>query len=219
MKCRPLFYVLAALACLQIGPPARAASAPPRHPLFLWKVTGGKGTVFLLGSIHAAKADFYPLPRPIEQDFRASSVLVEEIDLNRQDPARLRRMVVEKGLYPPGERLDTHLSAATRLALQNYLKRTGQNPAVFSRMKPWLVSVLISGAIVDSDGISGKYGIDEHFAREAAAAHMPVEALESARFQLDLLSNLPVRLQDAMLLSSLHDAQQGKREVETLLDA
>jgi uncharacterized protein YbaP (TraB family) len=223
MKRRPLLHALAGLAfglvLRQLCPAAQPASATPRHPLFLWQVTGDKGTVFLLGSLHAARADFYPLPRPIEQDFRTSSVLVEEIDLNRQDPARLRQLLLENGLYPPGDRLDDHISAATRQALQNYLKQTGQNPVVFSQMKPWLVSVLISGSVVASGGISGKYGIDEHFAQEAAAAHKPVAALESAQFQLDLLANLPARLQDAMLLSSLHDAQQDKREVATLLAA
>ncbi|HZU89375.1 MAG TPA: TraB/GumN family protein [Stellaceae bacterium] len=217
-----MLYAIAGLAFGTAIPqpctPAPAAPAPP-HPLFLWKVTGGKGTVFLLGSLHAAKADFYPLPRPIEAAFAQSAVLVEEIDLVRQDPAHLRRMVLEKGLYPPDDRLDNHISAETKHALQKYLKRTGQDPATFSRMKPWLVAVLVGGAVVASDGISSKYGIDEHFAREAAATHKRLGALESARSQLDLLSNLPAPLQEAMLLSSLRDAQQGEREIATLLDA
>jgi uncharacterized protein YbaP (TraB family) len=152
MTTRSSLSAVAALAlALLLAPPggaAAAAPAAPSHPLFLWQVTGGKGTVFLLGSLHAAKADFYPLPRPIEEDFAKSAVLVEEIDLGRQDPVRLRRMVLEKGLYPPGDRLDDHISAETRLALRKYLRRTGQNPDVFAHMKPWLVAVLVGGSII-----------------------------------------------------------------------
>jgi uncharacterized protein YbaP (TraB family) len=201
------------------GAPAKPAAETPHHPLFLWKVMGGKGTVYLLGSIHAAKADFYPLPRPIERDFAKSSVLVEEINLSRQDPARLRRLMLEKGLYPAGDNLANHISAETRRALQKYLKRTGQKLAAFLPMKPWLVTILISGSTIETGGISSRYGIDVHFAKEAQAAHKEIKGLESARFQLDLLSNLPPALQEAMLLSSLDDAQKGKREVEALLHA
>lgn len=222
MRRRPLLYALAGLAfgiaLPHLCPAVRAAPAAP-HPLFLWKVTSGKGTVFLLGSIHAGTADLYPLPRPIEEDFGKSSVLVEEIDLGRQDPAQLRRLMLEKGLYPPDDRLDNHISAETRLALQKYLQRIGQSPAAFARMKPWLVAVLVGLTTIEAGGISGKYGIDAHFAQEAAAAHKPTDALESARYQLDLLSNLPADLQDAMLLSALNDAQQGAGEAATLLAA
>jgi uncharacterized protein len=220
-RTRPRLRAIAALAVCILIPLLCAAAAPemPRHPLFLWKVTSGKGTVFLLGSLHAAKADFYPLPGPIEEDFRKSSVLVEEIDLGKLDPAAVRQLMLEKGLYPPGDQLDNHISAETKLALQKYLQRIGQNPVMFSRMRPWLVSVLVSGSVIESDGISDKYGIDMHFAREAEATQKPIDALESARFQLDLLSNMPASLQDAMLLSSLRDAQKGMREIATLLDA
>ena len=61
---------IAALACCcaLAGAAAPAAEAgAPKH--FLWKVTGPKGVVYLLGTIHAGKADFYPLPSIIEDSF------------------------------------------------------------------------------------------------------------------------------------------------------
>lgn len=208
-----------AMLCLEPAASAKPAAEAPRHPLFLWQATGGKGTVFLLGSIHAAKADFYPLPRPIEEDFAKSSMLVEEIDLSRQDPATLRRLMLEKGLYPAGDSLDNHISAETRRALRTYLKQTGQPATEFVRMKPWLATLMAGLSAVEADGISSRYGIDVHFAEEAEAAHKERGALESARFQLDLLSNLSAPLQEAMLLSALTEAQKGAREAETLLAA
>jgi NADPH:quinone reductase-like Zn-dependent oxidoreductase len=64
---------------------------PARHKLFLWRVSGGSGTVYLLGSVHVGKADLYPLPREIEQLFESSDFLVEETDFSKADPAQLRR--------------------------------------------------------------------------------------------------------------------------------
>lgn len=222
MSTRRLF----AIALLALGvaiPHLRAAAgahgAGKPHPLFLWKATGGQGTVYLLGSVHAAKADFYPLPRPIERDFRKSAVLVEEIDLARDDPARLHRQVLASGLYPPGDRLENHVSRKTWLALQKYLKQSGKDPAGFSRMKPWLASVIVTWAAVKPEAIRARYGIDEHFAQEAKAAHKATAALESAGFQLDLLSRIPASLQDALLSSSLHEAQKGAQGLDDILRA
>jgi uncharacterized protein YbaP (TraB family) len=207
------------VAIPQLCPAAGAPAAGKPHPLFLWKATGGKGTVYLLGSVHAAKADFYPLPRPIERDFRKSAVLVEEIDLARDDPARLHQQVLASGLYPAGDSLENHVSRETWLALQGYLKRTGQDPAAFARMKPWLASVIITWSAMKPDAIHARYGIDEHFAQEAKAAHKATAALESARFQLDLLSRIPAPLQDALLSSSLREAQKGAQGLEDILHA
>ena len=45
-----------------------AGDGAPKH--FLWRVTGPKGVVYLLGTIHVGKADFYPLPSIIEDSFK-----------------------------------------------------------------------------------------------------------------------------------------------------
>ncbi len=49
---------------------------------FLWKVTASKGVVYLFGTIHAGKADFYPLPSIIEDSFKKADTLIEEVDIS-----------------------------------------------------------------------------------------------------------------------------------------
>ena len=44
----------------------------------LWKFTSAGNSVYLLGSIHAGSPDMYPLPKPVEDAFAASSVLLVE---------------------------------------------------------------------------------------------------------------------------------------------
>ncbi|HJU17004.1 MAG TPA: TraB/GumN family protein [Stellaceae bacterium] len=198
---------------------AKPASETPRHPLFLWKVTGGRGTVFLLGSIHAATADFYPLPRPIEDDFRKSSVLVEEIDFSKVDPAQFRQLITEKGTYAAGDGLENHISPETRAAFQKFLKQTGQNPSAFSQMRPWLASIMIILSELNPEGINSKYGVDIHFMHEASEAHKATSELESPAFQIKLFSDLPDDLQSTLLLSSLLEAQKTRQYFDILLRA
>src|ERR1700722_8988748 len=40
--------------------------------LFMWKIEGSQGTVYLLGSIHALKPGCYPLPSEMETAFAKS---------------------------------------------------------------------------------------------------------------------------------------------------
>ncbi|MFQ5733566.1 MAG: TraB/GumN family protein, partial [Planctomycetaceae bacterium] len=46
---------------------AQAADKAKKH--FLWKVESDKGTVYLLGSVHAAKKELYPLDKVIRTAF------------------------------------------------------------------------------------------------------------------------------------------------------
>src|SRR5688500_14167528 len=46
----------------------------------LWKVPGKTNAVYLFGSIHFLKKDFYPLPEPIEKAYERSGTVVFEID-------------------------------------------------------------------------------------------------------------------------------------------
>ena len=47
----------------------------------LWKVTSKTGTLYLQGSIHALKADSYPLAPAMEEAYTASRTLVLEVDM------------------------------------------------------------------------------------------------------------------------------------------
>ena len=74
---RALAIAALALCCFAsagAAPPA-AGDGAPKH--FLWRVTGSKGVVYLLGTIHVGKADFYPLPPIIEDSFKKADRLIE----------------------------------------------------------------------------------------------------------------------------------------------
>jgi uncharacterized protein len=189
------------------------------HKVFAWRVSGDRGTVYLVGSIHIGKPDLYPLPPPIEQAFAASSELVEEIDMSGANLAQLRQLVLERGLYTGDDKLERHLSAATRTALAAYLQRTGQAPAALSQMRPWLASMEILTVQLQALGYAGKYAIDQHFLDEAEAAKKPVAGLETIRFQVDLLSGLPADLQDKLVLSELVEAGSLAQKAAAIINA
>jgi uncharacterized protein len=209
------FVSLLAVVILVAASPAGAAG----HKLFAWRVAGDPGTVYLVGSIHIGKPDLYPLPPPIEAAFARSSTLVEEIDMSGANQQVLQRMVLERCLYLGGDKLENHLSAATRTALAAYLQRTHQAPAALSPMRPWLAGMEIVAAQFQALDFAAQYAIDTHFLDEAAAAKEPVIGLETIAFQVDLLAGLPPDLQDKLVLSEVVDADSVETDTAAILDA
>jgi len=184
-----------------------AGDGAPKH--FLWRVTGPKGVVYLLGTIHVGKADFYPLPSIIEDSFKTADTLIEEIDTS--DPAEAAR--VEQGLaavgaYTNGDTINNHLSEVTRSHLATYVKNGGLPEAAIAHMRPWLVSMLVVQLEMKRMGVDPSYGLDQHFLKEARQSHKEIGALEDAASQLRLLSSLSEEFQDRLLLNSLVDMEK-----------
>jgi uncharacterized protein YbaP (TraB family) len=211
---------LATLLTLILVAACRASAA--EHNLFAWRVAGDPandpGTVYLLGSIHVGKPDFYPLPQPIEQAFAGSAELVEE-SMSGANRALLQQQILQRGLYTGGDKLENHLSPTTRAALAAYLQRTGQAPTALSAMRPWLAGIRIAGGQWQALGFAPQYAIDQHFLDEAAAARKPVAGLEAIGFAIDLVSGLPVDLQDKALFYTLVDADKSAGDVAALVQA
>jgi uncharacterized protein YbaP (TraB family) len=206
---RALTITAMAFCCFAFtgAPPPAAGDSAPKH--FLWKVTGSKGVVYLLGTIHAGKADFYPLPSIIEDSFKKADTLIEEIDISKPaEAARIERRLTEEGSYPNGETITDHLSEVTRSHLAAYVKKGGLPESAIAHMRPWLVSMLVDLGGMKQMGFDPSYGLDRHFLEEAQQSHKQIGALEDADSQLKLFTSLSEELQDRLLLSTLVDMEK-----------
>src|SRR5262249_39024865 len=156
-----------------------------------------KGVVYLLGTIHVGKADFYPLPSIIEDSFKNSDALIEEVDLGQVAEAiRVQRRIVEDGTYPNGDAITKHLSEVTRSHLAAYVKKGGLPEPAIAHLRPWLVSLLVMQLELKRRGLDPSQGLDRHFLEEAQQLNKPIGTLEDASSQLELFSSLSEELQD-----------------------
>jgi uncharacterized protein YbaP (TraB family) len=210
--------------CIAANRPLSAATStePQRDgnvsgkPLLMWKVSNGKNTAYLLGSIHLVKPDFYPLAADIEKAFQKSDVLVLEIDDSKNSPGAIEALSAQLGLYPPSEKMRTHISDETAAALDNYLK-SNDLKLPFAQMRPWFASLMVQNLELQKLGFAK--GIDSHFAEEAKAANKETDQVESAEFQVKLLSGFSDDLQDKMLNASLKDMGDTEADAGAILKA
>jgi hypothetical protein len=188
------------------------ASATAVSNGLMWRATSPTNTVYLLGSIHLASPDMYPLPPQIEAAFRNSAVLIVEADMNKVDLLKMQALVVATGFYPPGDSLWSHVSPQTRKLIAGFCADNGLATEVFARMKPWLAMITISVQSAQKGGMDTALGIDKHFLDRADG--MRVEQLESAEWQLQLLASIPDSEQERYLAANIQSAGSEGRLAE-----
>jgi uncharacterized protein YbaP (TraB family) len=213
--------ILVVLVCC-FSPLGRAAdpAGDTAQKLFLWKVTGSQGVVYLFGTIHVGRPDFYPLAPVIETSFKEADTLITEADLNEpQDSNRLLKMVLQKGTYPAGDSVENHIGQQTRAHLLPYVAATKELAASYARLKPWFLTVSIAVIEAKRMGFDTNQGLDRHFADEATEMHKPIGTLETTEFQLELMNSFSEELQDRLLLSALLDAEHKTELMDDMLQA
>lgn len=229
--CKRLLVVALALAWAP-APGFTSPSAPAAEKMqrskqeetnrcFLWKALppSGSSVVYLLGSMHLAPKEIYPLPDELEKAFSSCKVLVVEADESKNNASDLQKMTVEKGLYPQGDSLPKHLSKASKHALDEYVSDLGPSATAINQMKPWLAAMTIELLELQRLGFDPNAGVDRHFLKAAHQAKVPVEELESTEYQLNLISGFPPELQDKFLLYTLLDLKNEKSQVDAMLKA
>lgn len=194
------------------------AAAPAAADGLGWRVTGDGGSALVLvGTVHAARPDFYPLPAPIEQAFDEAEVLVLEIDLSRLDPAAAAEYAQRHGMYPPDESLPATLGKADWTRVRGWARRVGVPLHRLERMRPWLAAVTLVSLEMQRLGLDPQLGMERHFARRAAERGLPVRGLETLAEQLDALSRLSAPTQRAFLVQSLTTTTEFEQAVDDII--
>jgi len=221
MKHRGIWRICLLLLFVSLAPLARASepAAEAGQKLFCWKVTGPEGgAVYLLGTIHVGRAEFYPLPAVIENSFKAADTLVTETDLTEpQGSSRLLKLLLEKGTYPRGDTVENHIGAETRAHLAHYVATSKELGSDYTHLKPWFLSVAIAIVEAKRAGLNTNEGIDRHFVDQATAMKKPIGTLETSEFQLELMNSFSDELQDQLLLAALLDTEKKPEVMGQLL--
>lgn len=191
--------------------------APERT--FLWKISSPGNTLYLLGSIHVATDDFYPLAPEIEDAFAKAKNLAVEANVDAEGvQAKMMKIMMDKGTYKDGATLSTKLSKTTLDLLKDWAAKNNMPFANFEPLRPWALSMTVTMLEVQKLGFKPELGIDIHFLHAAKDKKTIVE-LESLEAQAGMLADFSDDMQDKFLLSSLTDLDDMKEKFKKCADA
>lgn len=208
------------LACLVafLGLAAQNAPVTPANKALFWKATSGSTVTYLLGSIHLGSKDMYPLPKEVEDAFESSTALAVEADINHLDMQKMQSLVMEKGLYAGDDVLWNHVSPETRKRVEQFCEKYGIPAAGLAKLKPWVVAVTLPVLLMMKNGMDPNLGIDKYFLDKAGKApdKKRVVEIESAEWQINLLSGFNDKLLEESLAAGLDQADQMQDTVKRI---
>jgi len=203
---RPLRRFLVSLApglvIVCVASSVTAQSPPQQSRVFLWRIASPTVTVHLLGSVHVASQDIYPLDPRIESAFQRAQTLVLETSLDPAAQVQMGQKMAAAGIYPPGDSIDLHLDRETLGLLQQRLKTSGAPFTTLRSYRPWFVAVILVLDEMQRVGYHPQLGIDTYFA-ERARNGKRVVGLETIDEQIALFSGMSDALQEGMLKDAL----------------
>lgn len=190
---------------------APASTHAARDRLLFWETKTPGATVYLLGSMHLAKADVYPLRDRIMEAFSNSDKLVVELDITGDKQLLIQQRMLQRGMYANGRTLRDELSPQTFAALSQRLQDSGLPLEMMQSMKPGLVVTTLSTVEMMKLGLDPDQGVDRFFIKQAAG-RKPILELETVDRQLDAVLDFPEP--DIVVRQSLDQLD----ELESLID-
>jgi uncharacterized protein len=221
---RAWIVVLALFTAISFAAHTTRADDAPKAPAgagkcMMWKVSSDTATVYLVGSIHLASQDMYPLPREMEEAFAKSKLLVVEVNMNKVDQEKMRQSIMETGMYQNGDTLSAKLSKESAKSLDEFCASIGVPEKAFDKLKPWVVSMTVEVMAIQKLGFDPKIGIDMHFLGLAEKNNIAIEELESAELQLKMLSGFDPDLQLKALTAMLEEMKDLKKDIGDIKEA
>ena len=173
---------------------------------YLWEVQGLTNRLYLYGTVHAGRKDWFPLPRAVEDAFADSAVLVVEADITNE-----REIKADSGslVYKAPDSLSKHVPKEDYERFRKLLARYHYPEDEAAQMKPFMaVSVLVFsewGRL----GFSSQYGVDSYLIAKAKAEAKPIEELEGVATQMKLMDSLTDEENELIFSGTLKALEDG----------
>jgi len=188
----------------------------PVNAELFWTYEKDQQTGFLLGSVHFASRDFYPLNKQVMSAYEQSSVLVVEVDEQKTPEAQRQALLKKYGFYPNNETLHDHLKPKTLKLIEGLLNEFNIPLDNVKNYRPALLAITLTAFQAEKLGYHANQGIDTYFLQKARYKKN-IRQIEDFDFQMALLGKLPE--DDEILQASFQDMSDYKATWGAMMSA
>ncbi len=185
-----------------------------KHPeRMFWEIKKEDTSIYILGTIHVADKDFYPLEDKILEAFDKADRMVSELG-GKKEMETLQEKLQIRMLqnFNPKKNLSNFLSEDEINVIKQEL---GENIAVpLLKLNPWVLTLALNQVLYAKADLDPQNGIDMHLLNRADKKN--IEALESIDEQLDLLSSGTFEEQLKALKETIDELQNADKTIDWL---
>ena len=189
----------------------------------LYKVTDNNGNVlWLFGSIHIGREEYYPLPDYVLNAFDSSDTLAVEADIVAYEKNYVQQAKdTQLFMYSDGSKIYDHISEELYNDAVKFLKDHNSYMPQYNYFNASFWYSIIENVIFEELGANYDLGIDRHLINRANDKNKEIYEIESCEFQYSMLSNYSEELQSFLLeqvIEMSDDTDTFGKEIEKMLD-
>jgi len=185
----------------------------------LWEIHGKHNTVYLLGSIHVLRPSDYPLAPQLLDAYSHAQSLYMEVNLQELDLQTMQVELLASAKLPEGKTLPGILGKQRYEHAAALARDVGVELSNFDGFAPWFAAEAISQLQLTQLGFQPQSGVEMYFLGRAKSDSKSVAGLETVHDQIALFDGLSLDAQAEYLLSSLEEAHDLPKEVDTMVKA
>jgi len=136
--------------------PAKPTAATPA----MWTVHGPKGTVYMLGSIHALPKNVHWQTPQLMARLSEADTFVFEVPMDAASREHAATYFRENALMPYGMSLPSMFDSEMRSDFRDVVMLTHADPTFIVYMRPWLAAMVLEGAASGTAGLYPSEGVD-----------------------------------------------------------
>ena len=190
---------------------ARPACADPA----LWIAHGPNATVYLFGTIHILPAGQHWMDASIQKALDASSEIWTEADIS--DLSGSVNAIRHYGLGA-AQSTGQLLPAAYRARYGKLVASSGMPAALLAQARPWLVEVVLMGALLKQAGPLSA-GAEGTLLAYAHAHHKSTPTFETVDQQFAIMADMPLATQLVSLENQIDDSDDAGPQFHNLVAA
>ncbi len=191
----------------------------------LWKVTNGKNTLYLLGTVHVDRSNVYPFHKSLRAALASAQTVIFELDFNDQEGlAEFAAMQT----YSDGTTLKDHISPELYASTVQVFADLGMSEEAVAAYKPWALANSLMGLATQDETTTGApMAIDLYLNSAAVNAGKQIDAVETYAFQGGIFDTLSPEYQEAYLAGyvnlaliddTLEMTEEQKKELQEAME-
>ncbi len=189
----------------------------------LYRVSDDNGNViWLFGSIHVGREDYYPLPDYVLNAFDSADSLAVEADIVAfEKNTKLQMKAMSQLLYSDGSSIADHIPQELYDKSVEILKENKAYMPAMDYYCPALWSSMIESLMIEEMGGDINLGIDRHLIDRAYDTEKEILEIESAEFQYKMLADFDDDIQIMLLQSAIEmyeDKDTASADMKEMMD-
>ncbi len=178
----------------------------------------GKGTLYVQGTLHLGRSELYPLDTLSLSKMAGSDVILAELSQSELEAAQLLMLDrLAESILPDGTTLMTLLPADELDWIRSFMG--ADTVETFARYEPWVIMSALEMFAASRVGLDSALGVDASLFKEASRLNKKVEGLETAEFQINILTGQALSDQVLILRDSIRECRDQPKGILKLYEA